>query len=390
MRNYLLPYPAKWFGLLNVFGDCFTKPQFGNFCQSATCMAVSQHSEPSRWCYVFEEKHQSTLNDFFTVSPWDETEVYSRLCRLAKRRITDAHIAVIDDTMSHKPYAEKMEHAGYFYDGLTKEKQKGHSIVTCGLCSNELGFVPFGVELYKKDSRRSKNDMARDLIKIIQNNRQIMLYIFDSWYSNVELLKDIKIKGSHWLTEFKSNRNATISDMKRALESHAKQIKEKDFKILQHKGSKYRHFQTSAFIKGLGNVNLVFSQRYEEKDEKWGDMYYLATDILTLPGDRVIELFLMRGGIEGFHREAKQQIGMEDYHLRKSRGIERYLLLVLLVYILLQLLNQQQMRTTFKSKTIGELCIELKAECHIILLQNAKDKPREELEKLSYNWARGI
>ena len=44
-------------------------------------------------------------------------------------------------------------------DGLTKETQKGHSIVTHGLHSHEMGFVPFDLELYKKDGR-TKNDIV--------------------------------------------------------------------------------------------------------------------------------------------------------------------------------------------------------------------------------------
>ena len=100
-------------------------------------------------------------------------------------------------------------------------------------------------------------------------------------------------------------------------------------------------------------------------------------------GERVIELFLLRGGIEGFHRESKQQLGLEDYQLRNSRGIERYLFLVLLVYVLLLLLCQKQMRESFEPKTIGELREHLKAECYTTLLQQAKRKSRAELEHIS-------
>ena len=380
MKEYLLPYPKDWKNLLNLFKIGFTKPQFNNFSQATTCMAVSQYSTINRWSKLFDKKHQSSLNDFFTESPWHEEEIHSRLSRLTSIRVKDAYAGIIDDTMSHKPYAKKMAHLSIFRSGLTKRKEQGHSIVTHGLHSHELGLVPFDLQLYKKDGR-SKNDIASVMIQRTQRYKKLPLYIVDSWYSNVKVLGKIRREDSHYITEIKSNRNVTIDYKCRYVREHANHIKKKDFSIVKIKEDTYRFFQTSAFISGLGNVNLVFSQKYEEKD--WGDMHYLITDVLSLNGGKVIELFLLRGGIEGFHREAKQQLGLENYQLRNDRGIERYLFLILLVYVLLLLLNQQQMRRTFESKTIGELCRELKAECYTTMLQKAKYVKKEYLKEFS-------
>ena len=162
-----------------------------------------------------------------------------------------------------------------------------------------------------------------------------------------------------------------------------KHIKKKDFTITKIRKATYRFFKTSAFISRVGNVNLVFSLKYEESKKEWGKFYYLITNILNMRSERVIELFLLRSGIEGFHREAKQQLGMENYQLRNSRGIERYLFLTLLVYVLLLLLLQQQMRKTFERKTIGELCRQLKAECYTTLLQQAKHVKKEHLKEFT-------
>lgn len=389
MKTNLLLYPVEWKNLLNLFTQNLSKPQFNNFCQATTCIAVSQYATINRWAVLFDKKNQSSLNDFFTISPWDESNVHTRLSRLIVRRVKDACIGIIDDTMSHKPYAKKMAHLGIFYDGLTKKEQKGHSIVTHGLHSQELGFVPFDEQLYKKDGR-SKNDIACEMIERTQKFKKLSLYLVDAWYSNEQVLGKINQGGSHYITEIKSNRNVHLSKRKRYAREHEKAIPLKQFKEITINNFKYRFFQTSAFISGLGNVNLVFSQKYEEDDEKWGDTYYIITDILSLSGEKVIELFLLRGGIEGFHREGKQQLGMESYQLRKDRGIERYLFLVLLVYSLLLLLNQQLMRKTFESKTIGELCRELKAECHTTLLLNAKNIGKERLEEVGRELAYGF
>ena len=338
-------------------------------------MAVSPYSSINRWSHIYAKKHQSTLNDFLTVSPWEDYKVHSQLSRLTVRRIKDFQIGIIDDTMSHKPYAKKMDHLGFFRSGVSKEREKGHSIVTHGLHSREVGFVPFDIQLYRKNDL-SKNDIACAMIERTKWHKTLPLYIVDSWYSGVRLLTKIKSVKSHYLTEIKSNRNVTINYKSRFVREHAQHIKDNEFKIVIIKGSKYRFFQVNAFIKGLNSVNLVFSQKFDEKEENWGEFYYLITDILNLSGERVIELFLVRGGIEGFHREAKQQLGMESYQLRKARGIERYLFLVLLVYSLLMLLIQQHMRKTFEIKTLGGMCRHLKAECYTTMLQNAKHSER--------------
>lgn len=89
----------------------------------------------------------------------------------------------------------------------------------------------------------------------------------------------------------------------------------------------------------------------------------------------------MRGEIEGFHREAKDKLGLEDYQLRTDRGIERYLFLVLLVFVLLLMLNQQQMRNSLEEKTIGDLCRQLRAECYTTMLQRAKYVDKKYIEE---------
>ena len=393
MMKNLLPYPSEWKGLLNLFDGCgcFSKPQFGNFCQAATGMAVSQYSAISRWSRLFCKKDQSTLNDFFNESPWDDASVYDRLSRLIARRVKDAYLGIIDDTLSHKPYAKKMENVGWFYDGKAKEQQKGHNVVTSGVKSLELNFVPSCSELYKKGSGRSKNDIACTMVRrICHYNKNVIIFAVDSWYSNSIVLGGIKRCRKHYVTEIKSNRNVTIGNKKRFAREHEKHIPKKRFTEAIIKGAKYRYFQTSAFIKSLGSVNLVFSQKYDENEKKWGETYYLITDILTMQGDKVIELYLERGLIEGFHREGKQQLGMEEYQLCNSRGIERYLFLVLLVFVLLLLLSQQAMRKTSKSQTIGELREQLKAECYTILLQKSKHMTEEQQKDLVQRFAKGL
>ena len=280
MSDVLLPAPQEWKELLTSYASCFTKPQFNNFSQVTTALATSQYSSINRWA-VLAGKHQSTLNDFFTVSPWDDVVIHNQLSRITSRRVKDAYIGIVDDTFSHKPYAKKMDHVGWFYDGLTKKEQHGHSIVTHGVHSHELGFVPFDQQLYKKDGR-SKNDIACAMINRTKKYVKPPVYAVDSWYSNEQVLNTIRAQGSHYVTEIKSNRNSTIASKKRFVREHEQEIKNKQWIETKIKEEKYRYFQTSAFISCLGNINLVFSQKYDEDEKIWTDTYYLITDLLSL------------------------------------------------------------------------------------------------------------
>jgi len=70
------------------------------------------------------------------------------------------------------------------------------------------------------------------------------------------------------------------------------------------------------------------------------------------PAQELVKEYLIRSGIESFHREAKQNVGLEGYFLRNNKGIERYLFLVMLTYALLVL----QSRSMKESITIGQTC----------------------------------
>lgn len=327
-------------------------------------------------------KHQSSLNDFFTASPWDDAGVRNKLSSVTARNIKDAQIGIIDDTLGHHPYAEHIEHVSFYYDGLTKTEQKGHSIVTHGIHSAESGFVPFDLELYKKDGR-SKNDIACNMIARTQRHKKLSLYLMDSWYSNEQVISAVRKHNAHYITEIKSNRNVTISKKCRYAREHEQHIPAKAWTKVRLKDDLYRYFQTNAFISSIGAVNLVFSQKYDEEKETWSETYYLITDILTLRGERVIELFLLRGEIESFHREAKQQLGLEHSTLRNTRGIERYLFLVLLVFVFLLLLNKQQMRDSLERKSIGQMREHLKAACYTMLFQKTKSGNEEQIEEIA-------
>jgi hypothetical protein len=110
---------------------------------------------------------------------------------------------------------------------------------------------------------------------------------------------------------------------------------------------------------------------FNEKMSKWGETHFIISDMINIENKEIIMQYLQRVGIESFHREAKQNTGMEGYFLRKRRGIERYLFLVMVAYshLILQSINMKQL------KTIGEVCEIKKKELFMRSFDEIKQNP---------------
>jgi hypothetical protein len=154
----------------------------------------------------------------------------------------------------------------------------------------------------------------------------------------------------------------------------AKDIEEKDWELTIHNESTFRFFATSAFISKLGSVHLIYSQKYDESDEKWGETHFLISNMLDVSSIVVLHKYLSRVGIEGFHRDAKQNLGLEGYFLRNNRGIERYLFLVMLAFGFLVMHNLKN----HLAFSIGELCEEHKVVVYKQILRKIEKNPEIE------------
>lgn len=73
-------------------------------------------------------------------------------------------------------------------------------------------------------------------------------------------------------------------------------------------------------------------------DEKLtGEPKVLATNKLNWDVKTILETYLLRWKIDAFYRDAKQELGLEDYEVRKLQGLKRHWLMVFLADTLLQL-----------------------------------------------------
>ncbi len=363
--------------LLKPYGSCFSKPQFTHFEHLTTCLSACEIPSINRYA-AFHTKSRSSLNRFLTESTWKVEDVKKVYHQEVKGYLNPHSFLLIDDTLSHRPYAKAVEKANYHYDHTINGQSKGYSMVTAtAVTKNHI--IPYDLLCYYREEDctdrqyRSKNTIAEEIISSTKNIKSIETVIFDSWYSNDIVIGACKQAGKHYITLLKSNRNVTFHQRKCAVDVLSQKKDLYPWEEFCHKDRKFRSQTYSVFIKSVGSVKLVISQLYDENEKKWGDKCYLISDMIEKSAQELVEEYLIRSGIESFHREAKQNVGLEGYFLRNNRGIERYLFLVMLTYALLVL----QCIDLKESITIGQACEKKKIQVFSWAMERAYEHPSE-------------
>ena len=89
----------------------------------------------------------------------------------------------------------------------------------------------------------------------------------------------------------------------------------------------------------VGEVRLVVSK---EED----GFHFYVSNRLEWSNRRVVEAYKVRQSIEVFYRDVKQNLGLEEYQVRKGRGAIIHWHLVFTAYTLLALLRRSLRRTS--------------------------------------------
>lgn len=368
----ILSIPDKISPYLTFFQNDFSKPQFERFSEHIISMIIDERYTSNRINkHFFHKVNQSTSNRFLTESTWVEEQLEIRFFQLvgSDPSIPDYRIGMLDDTLSHKKYAKKMEGVGNHHDHLNNTFSNGHDIVSFGI-HTDYGCLPLALKPYvkKKDiihgiEFKTKNEIADETIKQIHMHIPFDVMTMDSWYgNNTNLLLSLRKQGIHHVAAIKSNRNFTINRKKQFVREYFHILQNKDFDVVNIKQGKFKIHKVQGFMSRLRTVTLIISQMWDKEDEKWTEPFYLITDLHDKSALEILQLYLKRNGIESFHREAKQHLNMESYKLRKYKGIVRNLFLVVIAYVILMLM----MFSKEMKATIGEMCEYVRKCCETV------------------------
>jgi len=114
---------------------------------------------------------------------------------------------IIDDTVIDKSFARQIENLSWIYCSKKQRSVLGLNLVL--LCwSNGHLTIPLAFKIWKKGSRKSKYDLALELLAYARNALQIRpKYVtFDSWYASKKILQRLKKYRWTFYSQLKRNR----------------------------------------------------------------------------------------------------------------------------------------------------------------------------------------
>ena len=354
--------PTYFNRFFNFFEPYFTKPRFQNFKRFVSGLILSDRKNIQEINAVYGDKDQSSLNRFVTESEWDLTEVNKIRLKVAKSRLYDKReegMIIIDDEVLHKT-GKYMEKANYHRSGKTKRNEWGHCMVDALYLGAHTHF-PIEIKSYlrKPDTDRehpfkTKREIALDIIDLAIENGIKGMVCNDAWYYGEEYVKELRSRGLKYLLGVKTTLKISVNRQKRlSIAEYMGTLTEDDFFCFKLKNGTYYLHVEEVSIRGDGKEVLLIS--YKETDEKSVKCY--VTNQFGWTHLRYITTLLKRWNIECLHRETKQHLGLEDYQVRKYRGMQVVALAVLVAYTLLILNAVPSLLKKFRPlKTIGEMC----------------------------------
>jgi hypothetical protein len=350
---------------LKTFRKLMSKPQFAHFSAYCTGLIMAEKKSIRQIANALPHGHQSSLNRFITRGKWNHEHARHKALDLVKPYARNSAF-IIDDSCAHKT-GEKMEGAAFHYDHLHKKKCFGYSIVTSGYAKKRQ-FIPFRLRVYQRKERLApgsrfctKNELALQILEEALLFQSFRYAVVDAWYTNKKILRFIMEHKQLYMGDLKSNRKVTIRRAKKAVADHCYITKMQEL-VIDHQ--LYRAYAEDAYLPGIGRARIIFSQL--KREDGWTDVKYLVTNMFHLTVMQSINAYLGRHAIEGFHRDAKQDVAFETFHMRKYAGVVTHLACVMISYLLILL---SKIASGMRG-TIGKICkkMRLKAERHTLNL----------------------
>jgi hypothetical protein len=197
---------------------------------------------------------------------------------------------------------------------------------------------------------RTKISLAVALIEeAVEQELSFETVLFDSWYLAPELIELLAEYDKKWISLLKINRNISTNNLHildeagKRLQFDKPKIKVEDlipllpqsaFKPVEVGDRTYYCFSKNVHIASLGKVRLVIS--FDNPDLE-GTCALLVTNHLSWNAKKIIETYLLRWPIETFYQDAKQQLGLNQYRMRKAKAIQKHWCLVFVAYSFLHL-----------------------------------------------------
>jgi len=336
-------------------------------CVEALMVCTSKHKTLSALTRLLRLPHadQFALADFFRASPWESAPIQQALtvfllqivCMIQQRTGWRLLFLRIDDALCPKDVAtHALEAVTFHFDHCQSRRQKGNftkssRYVTLGL---QLGPVQCGLvwrlylprKLVKQLNRTRNGDTKLIFHKLTALVEQMLeeiaphlptgcrVYVlFDAWYDNQHLQKQIRRYGWHWICATRSNRS--LSD--RPLSHWWLHLNHQRITHVVVRSATRRHTYATRFIIGRlrhypDPVVAIISKR---KPRDTSPAYFLCSDT-TLSVRTIVKYYGYRWQAEVDNWFLKERFGLADYRVQSVEAIGRWHTLVFAAYAFVQ------------------------------------------------------
>lgn len=222
---------------------------------------------------------------------------------------------VIDDSTLDKPYARVMELVTRHWSGKHRTVVLGINLISLLWTDGEAHW-PCDFRIYAKpQDQLTKNDHFQAMLSTAaRRGFEPELVAFDSWYSSLENLKQVRRLGWHWLTQLKSNRQvSTERGGNRAVSE-----------VLIARQGMVVH------LKGYGFIKVFRIAAPNGSSEYW------ATNDLTMTIWQLAHQAEKCWRIEAYHRGIKQFCGVERAQHRSAIAQRNHIGLALRAFLRLE------------------------------------------------------
>jgi len=332
-----------------MFKQALTKPQRKHFGLFLTQRMVGspKHQTISKIRNLFLNPPSTNASANFLNTP---TNVWPKIKEKRKEIIASKFMSkkgaiIVDDTFCYKT-GRKMKGIFENFCHLLKKEVLSHVVVTSVYKTPKIS-IGYDFKVYIPEeiaeNFKTKYQLALEIIKDAFNRGLIKRVYIDSWYCQPELLKRLKPMDLEFFGIFRIGKLKikTKGEYKTLAQFVEQIIKENKFTYRRLRGRKktykIKYYREIVFVKHIGKVNLVISQKYDQKTKIYNEPRVYVTNVLSLNALEVIRTYLNRWDIEVFHKTVKQSYGFEDYQVIEAQARDAYFELAFLSDMLLHL-----------------------------------------------------
>jgi len=340
----ILPKIKEVTSILNFAKKFFTKGSFRHV-QNYVAGLISVGKKSIKKISEASKTNQQSLNYAINEAKFEKEKLEERYLKKMKFLFKNAKVfLILDDTLVERN-GKKIESTQKHFDHNSNNYVNGHQFFTAIFC---IGFlqIPIFPELYSKETD-SKIEMAKNLVdKMINSKIKIDTYLFDSWYSDKDLIKKCREK-SRVICAVKSNRNIFIgrSNKERKVSFIRERLISQKLRKCFVEDKTYFVFEKEARLNKVPEVKFLISEIENQK------INLISTNKKD-SAEEIIMAYKIRWKIETYHRDIKQNLGFAKAFLRRRNGIVCHAIFVAIAHAVLNLFMFRQ----GIQMTVGECC----------------------------------